>query len=92
VGYECCTRALKAHVQHQIIIVIIFGCHRTHRLVGRSGRTQDAPRASMQSLSQRAHHSRFEICIQISSRKIFSCSAPERRRAARFPVGGPSAY
>jgi hypothetical protein len=89
VGYECCTRALQAHVQHQIIIVIIFGCHRAHQFFSRSGRTKDAPRALMQSLSQRAHLSRFEICIQISSRKSLVVRRPETSKgrpvSRRYP-------
>lgn len=58
-----------------------------------TARTQGAPRASMRSLYRRAHHSRFEICNQISSRKIVSCCFRAGRKLEGPPgfPGGPSA-
>jgi hypothetical protein len=56
-----------------------------------------APRASMRSPLTRAHPSRFEIWIRDleSQNQLWfafrNMSGPKRRKAARFPWGGPSA-
>ena len=60
-------------------------------------RAQGAPRALMHPPVTRAHLSRFEICIQIASRKsvvvvvdVLECDGRKRKGPPGFP-GGPSA-